>query len=58
MSSPRAGIALRPELARSGWHGTMMGKSLRKIGRERQCEQLKKSAYMGKEVVQERIWFI
>jgi hypothetical protein len=29
----------------------MTGKSLRKIGRERQCEQHKKSAYMGKEEV-------
>jgi hypothetical protein len=36
----------------------MMGKSLRKIGRDTQCEQCKKSAYMGKEEVQERIWFI
>jgi hypothetical protein len=58
MNSPRAGIAMRPELSRSGWHGTMMGKSLRKIGRDRQCEKCKKSAYMGKEEVQERIWFI
>jgi hypothetical protein len=29
----------------------MMGKSLRKIGRDRQCEQHKKSAYMGQEEV-------
>jgi hypothetical protein len=36
----------------------MMGKSLRKIGRDRQHEQHKKSAYMGKEEVQERIWFV
>jgi hypothetical protein len=36
----------------------MMGKSLRKIGRNRQGEQCKKSAYMGKEEVWERIWFI
>jgi hypothetical protein len=56
MSSPRAGITLRPELARSGWLDTMAGKSLRKIGRDRQGEQHKKSAYMGKEDVQERIW--
>jgi hypothetical protein len=33
----------------------MMGKSLRKIGRDKQCEQCKKSAYMGKEEVWERI---
>jgi hypothetical protein len=33
----------------------MMGKSLRKIGRDK---QRKKSAYMGREEVQERIWFI
>jgi hypothetical protein len=25
---------MRPELARSGWHDTMTGKSLRKIGRD------------------------
>jgi hypothetical protein len=36
----------------------MTGKSLRKIGRDRQHEQHKKSTYMGKEEVQERIWFI
>jgi hypothetical protein len=51
MSSPTAGIALRPELARSGWFNTMMGKSLRKTGRDKQHEQCKKSAYMGKEEV-------
>jgi hypothetical protein len=45
MSSPRARITLRPELARSGWLDTMTGKSLRKIGRDRQG---KKSAYMGR----------
>jgi hypothetical protein len=33
----------------------MMGKSLRKIERDKQH---KKSAYMGKKEVQERIWFI
>jgi hypothetical protein len=58
MSSPRAGITLKPELARSGWFNTMMGKSLRKIGRDKQSEQLKKSAYMGREEVRERIWFV
>jgi hypothetical protein len=45
---------MRPELARSGWFNTMMGKSLRKIGRDRQHEQHRKSAYMGKEEVWER----
>jgi hypothetical protein len=46
--------------ARAGkeWLDTMMGRSLRKIARERQCEQRKKSAYMGKEEVWERILFI
>jgi hypothetical protein len=34
----------------------MTGKSLRKIGRDRQPEQHKKFAYLGKEEVQERIW--
>jgi hypothetical protein len=34
----------------------MTGKSLRKIGRVKQHEQHKKSAYMGKEEVQERIF--
>jgi hypothetical protein len=58
MNSPRAGIALRPELARSGLFDTMTGKILRKIGRDKQCEQRKKSAYMGKEEVWERIWFV
>jgi hypothetical protein len=58
MSSPRAGITLRPELARSGWLDTMTGKSLRKIGRHRQCEQCKKSVFMGKEDIRERIWFV
>jgi hypothetical protein len=32
MSSPRTGIAMRTELVRSVWHGSMTGKSLRKIG--------------------------
>jgi hypothetical protein len=41
MSSPRARISMRPELARSGWLDTMMGKSLRKIRRDRQAEQCK-----------------
>jgi hypothetical protein len=35
-----------------------MGNSLRKIGRDRQGKQCQKSAYMGKEEVWERIWFI
>jgi hypothetical protein len=58
MSSPRAGITVRPELARSGWCGTMTEKSSRKIGRDRQPEQCKKSACMGKEEVLERIWLV
>jgi hypothetical protein len=45
MSSPRAGIALRPELARSGWLDTMMGKSLRKTGRDRQGKQHKEVCF-------------
>jgi hypothetical protein len=36
----------------------MMGKSLRKIGIDKQHEQRKKSAYMEKKEVRERIWFI
>jgi hypothetical protein len=36
----------------------MTEKSFRKIGRDRQPEQRKESAYMGKEEVQERIWLI
>jgi hypothetical protein len=49
---------LRPELARSGWLNIMMGKSLRKIGRDRQGKQHKKSAHMGKEEIQERNWLV
>jgi hypothetical protein len=45
MSSPRAGITFRPELARSGWLDTMMGKSLRKIGRDKQGEQHKEVCF-------------
>jgi hypothetical protein len=41
MSTPRAGITVRPELAGSSWLDTIMGKSLRKIGRVRQGEQSK-----------------
>jgi hypothetical protein len=42
-STPRARINVRPKLARSCWFDTMMGKSLRKTGteRERQGEQSK-----------------
>jgi hypothetical protein len=58
MNSPRAGIALRPELARSGLLDTITGKSLRKTGRDKQLEQCKKSAYKGKEEVWERIWLV
>jgi hypothetical protein len=39
---------MRPELAESGWSNSM-------IGRGKQREQYKKSAYMGKEEVWERI---
>jgi hypothetical protein len=49
---------MRPELARSGWFNTMTGNSLRKIGRDRQGKQCKKSVYMGKEEVPERIWLV
>jgi hypothetical protein len=38
---------MRPELVRSGWFNTMIGKSLRKIGRDRHGKQHKKSVYMG-----------
>jgi hypothetical protein len=58
MSSPRAGIALRPELARSGLFNSMTGKSFRKIGGDRYGKQCKKSVYMGKEKVWERNWLI
>jgi hypothetical protein len=55
---PRAGIAVRPELARSGWFNTMTGMSFRKIVRNRHDKQCKRSVYMGKEEVQERNWLI
>jgi hypothetical protein len=42
---PQTGITLRPELARSGWLYTMMEKSLRKIGRDRQGEQCKEVCF-------------
>jgi hypothetical protein len=58
MSSPRAGIASRPGLARRGWLNSMMGKSLRKIGRDRHGKHHKDVCLHGKEEVQERIWFI
>jgi hypothetical protein len=45
MSFPRARITMRPELARSGWLDTMMGKSLRKIGRDRQGKQHKEVCF-------------
>jgi hypothetical protein len=45
MSSPKAGISMRPELARSGWLDTMMGKYHRKIGRDRQGEQHKEVCF-------------
>jgi hypothetical protein len=40
------------------WLDTMMENSLRKIGGDKQSEQHKKSAYMGKKEVWEMIWFI
>jgi hypothetical protein len=45
MSSPRAGMALRPVLARSILLDTRMEKSLRKIGRNRQGKQLKEVCF-------------
>jgi hypothetical protein len=58
MSSPRARITLRPELARSGWLDTMTGKSLRKIGRNRQREKHKEVCLYGKEEVRQRFWLV
>jgi hypothetical protein len=52
MSSPRARIALRPELARSGLLNSMKGRVFRKIGGDRHGKQCKKSVYMGR-----RKWF-
>jgi hypothetical protein len=40
------------------WLNSMMRNFLRKTGRDRHHEQLKKSVCMGKEEVWERIWFI
>jgi hypothetical protein len=57
MSSSRAGITLRPELARSGLLNSMMGKFFRKIG-DRYGKQCKKPVYVGKEEVWERNWLI
>jgi hypothetical protein len=54
MSSSRARITLRPELARSSWLDPMTGKSLRKIGRDRQGKQRKEVCLQRKEEVQER----
>jgi hypothetical protein len=51
MSSLRAGIALKPELARSGLLNSMMEKVFRKIGGDRYGKQYQKSAYVGKEEV-------
>jgi hypothetical protein len=39
-STPRARIAVRPKLARSCWFDTMMGKSLRKTGTERERDRV------------------
>jgi hypothetical protein len=49
---------MRPELAGSGLFNSMTGKFRRKIGRDKQREQHKKSAYIGKDEVLERIWLI
>jgi hypothetical protein len=49
---------MRPDLARSGLFNSMTGKFLRNIGRGRQREQHKKSVYMEKKGVRERIWFV
>jgi len=55
---PKAGTALRPELARSGLLNSMTGKVFRKIGGDKYGKQCKKSAYMGKKEVWERNWLI
>jgi hypothetical protein len=62
MSSPRAGIALRVELARSGLLNSMMGKSLRKLGRDEQHEQHRSLLTWGRRRFRRgfgsfRIWF-
>jgi hypothetical protein len=50
---------MRPELARIGLFNSMTSfKSFRKTGRDKQCEQHKKPAYMRKEEAWERIWFV
>jgi hypothetical protein len=48
MSSPRTGIALRPESARSGCLDTMAGKSLRRQEETGSISSARKSAYMGR----------
>jgi hypothetical protein len=58
MSSPRARITLRPELARSSWLDTMMGKSLKKIEDTGSVSSARKSASMGKQEVWERFWLV
>jgi hypothetical protein len=42
---PQSRIAMRPKLARSCWFDTMMGNSLRKIGRDRQGKQCKEVCF-------------
>jgi hypothetical protein len=44
----RARISLRPELARSAWFNTMTGKSLRKIGRDRQMSSARSLLTWGR----------
>jgi hypothetical protein len=58
MSSPRARITLRPELVMRNWLDTMMRKSLRKIGKDRQGKQRKEVCLHEKEEVQERFWLV
>jgi hypothetical protein len=58
MSSPRAGTALSPELARSGLLNSMMGKVFQEDRRDRYGKQCKKSVSIGKEEVWKRNWLI
>jgi hypothetical protein len=51
MSSPRAGVALRPGLARRGWLNTMMGSPSGRQEETGSVSSIRKSAYMGEEEV-------
>jgi hypothetical protein len=44
-NTSRAGISMRPKLARSCWFDTMMGKSLRRTGTERDREKRKEVCF-------------